>query len=65
MVKRSLQGSSRSSLGRKAQVDWLSVATGHIHGVAGACLAMGLKFAGSANAQVLNSAKSHDLQWKT
>lgn len=51
MVKRATQGAG-SSLGRSAQVDWLAVATAHVHGVAGACLAMGLKFAGSANAQV-------------
>ncbi len=42
-------------------MDWEAVAQAHIHAVAGACLGMGIRFAGTGNAKAASVLRAHTI----
>ena len=66
LVARVVQGPlkmllSKRSAARVASKDWEAVTLAHINGVTGACLALGIRYAGSGNAAAAELLRAHIL----
>lgn len=52
---------SKRSAARVASMDWEAVTLAHINAVTGACLALGIRYAGSGNAAAAKLLRAHIL----